>query len=204
MSLSGKSILHLELDERRSFSPDRQVSIFTHSHFHRLIARRWDVGGGFTYQSSSIGQLYVPEYRPFLEASFSFVQKQLFQLSLRYRLDNRFIHHNSGTELSAGYNFIQRHRFRIQGSYHHTFSESFNCTFRLANETMINSSQGDRIFDQMRNYGGVEVQLTKPMSIESGYVHIYQSRGATDFQIRNVWRTTLYYRFSPRKNRGVT
>ena len=114
-SLTPKWVLHTELDERRLLNPDRQAQFFIHTHLHYLLSPKLDFGAGFNHNlSKSRTNVTIPEWRPWQEVNFNATPTSKVKLSFRYRLDERFIHHSSATQLEDGYQFVLRHRMRVQ------------------------------------------------------------------------------------------
>ena len=202
--LSSKYILHLEVDERRFFNPNLQSQLFTHAHLHRKILKGLDAGVGLTYattNSNKNNNLVVPEWRPFQELSFTQLLFKKVQGQLRYRVDERYIHNNNGIGLIEGYNFILRHRFRLQFVLPlKKFESDRSLILKVADEIMLNSTTNANTFDQNRVYAGVEWQFSKKWSGELGYLNQYQSAPANEYFDRDIIRYTLYHRLSLVKN----
>lgn len=201
--LSPKYTLHVEVDERRFFNPDLQSQLFSHAHLHRKILKAFDVGVGFTQantNSNKNNNLVVPEWRLFQEVSFTQLLVKKVQGQLRYRVEERYIHNSNALELMDGYNFILRHRFRLQFVLPlKKFKSGRSFILKLSDEIMLNSTANAKAFDQNRIYGGIEWQFSKKWSSELGYLNQYQSAPANDFD-RDIIRYTLYHRLSLVKN----
>ncbi len=198
--LSSKYTLHVELDERRLIEPAIQFQFFAHAHLHRRFSKWADVAAGFTYASTNSSKnpsLAVPEIRSFQEVNLSKQVAKEFQLQLRYRLDERFVHNNNKLELQDGYNFFLRHRFRLQASMTIKKFESGKTVIgKLSDEIMFNQgSAAPNSFDQNRAYAGVEFQFNKKWAVEFGYLNQYQSSG-NDYFARDIMRWTVFHRLS--------
>jgi len=196
--LSEQFTLHTEIDNRRYLNPSQQSQFFTHIHLHDRIKPWLDVALGFNFNLTRLPtntSLSVPELRPWQEINLLSNAKRKWQFLFRYRLDERFIHNNNAVELTNGYHFNLRHRFRIMVST--TLAEFKNkgiLSLKLYNEIMLNTGDVPRTFDQNRLSGSLEYQFNKRWSIESGYINILQPKSDTEYYDRNVIRTTLYHR----------
>lgn len=191
-------ILHTEVDTRRYFSDSRQSQFFTHIHLHRRLKPWLDVALGFNYnftQQPADPKLKVPELRPWQEITLFSTNKSQWPFLFRYRLDERFIHNNTKDELTDGYHFNLRHRFRVGVSTElANFNDKSNLTLRFYDEVMINTGDVPRAFDQNRISASLEYQFNKRWSVESGYINILQPRTDTEYYDRHVIRTTFFYR----------
>ena len=202
--LSTKYTLHVEVDERRFVNPDLQSQFFIHAHLHREISKNLDTGVGLTYANTNSNKnntLVVPEWRPFLEVSFTQLLFKKIQGQLRYRVDERYIRNNTVLGLADGYNFILRHRFRLQFVMPlKKFESDRSLMLKVADEIMLNSTGNANTFDQNRIYVGVEWQFCKKWSGEFGYFNLYQTASANEYFDRDILRFTLYHRLSLVKN----
>lgn len=199
--LSSKYTLHFEVDERRQINPNLQFQLFSHIHLHRRFSKLIDVAAGFTYattNSSKNPNLAVPELRPFQEINLSKPFSKKIQLQFRYRFEQRFVHNNDRIELTEGYNFFFRHRFRLQASMTlKKFENGKTIIAKLSNEIMLNQGSGAaNSFDQNRIYLGAEFQFNKKWSIELGYLNLYQSASDNNYFARDIMRCTMYHRLS--------
>lgn len=195
--VSDRLMLHTEIDNRRYFNPSRQSQFFTHIHLHNRIKPWLDVAAGFNFNLTKFPttSLSVPELRPWQEINLLSDAKRKWQFLFRYRLDERFIHNNNTVELTDGYHFNLRHRFRIMVSTTLAkFKNKSVLSLKLYNEIMLNTGDVPRTFDQNRLSGSLEYQFNKRWSIESGYINILQSKYDTEYYDRNVIRTTLHHR----------
>ncbi|MFM9839701.1 MAG: DUF2490 domain-containing protein [Cyclobacteriaceae bacterium] len=199
--LSSKYTLHFEVDERRQINPDIQFQLFAHAHLHRRFSKLIDVAAGFTYattNSSKNPNLAVPEFRPFQEINFSQPISKKIQLQFRYRFDQRFIRNNDKIELTDGYTFSFRHRFRLQCSMTVKKYESGKTIIvKLSDEIMLSQgSNAPNSFDQNRVYAGVEFQFNKKWAVELGYLNQYQSASGNNYFARDIMRWTVFHRLS--------
>ena len=70
-------------------------------------------------------------------------------------------------------------------------------TLRVADEIMFNHT--GNTFDQNRIYVSAEFYLTKKLSLEPGYIYIFQQRfGTEEFFERQVARLSLFHRIALR------
>lgn len=203
----GKNfVLHGELDERRFVNPDRQAQFFTHVHLHKKF-KQWDVAIGFNYNltnSNKNWNLAVPEYRPWQEINWiQNLRKSGFQV--RYRTEQRFVHHNDNVVLTDGYRFAWRHRFRLLLSVPVMKKPDRSLALKLSEEIMLNTTTGVRTFDQNRIFISLEKALSPKVSLEIGYLNLLQPGATDDYYDRHVIRTTLHHRIdliSPKQKAG--
>jgi hypothetical protein len=191
--------LHTEVDERLRIDPWNQSQFFVHLHLHYRIKPWLDLAAGMNYNVTTIStanqSLDVPEWRPWQEASIFKTLGEDLLFQFRYRLDERFIHHNDKQILQDGYHFNWRHRFRIQFSKPIArLFEQRTITFKISDEVMLNSGDVIRTFDQNRAFGAFEFELNKNWSIESGYLFLIQQISDNTFSERHIVRTTVYHR----------
>ena len=199
-SLTPKWVLHTELDERRLLNPDRQAQFFIHTHLHYLLSPKLDFGAGFNHNlSKSRTNVTIPEWRPWQEVNFNATPTSKVKLSFRYRLDERFIHHSSATQLEDGYQFVLRHRMRVQVM--HRTGKNEHVTLKLSNELMLNTSPVLDTFDQNRIFGAVEFKLSNSLSLETGYLHQVTRRNGLSTTF-HILRTTLYHRIQHRPTKS--
>jgi Protein of unknown function (DUF2490) len=200
--INKKFTLHTEIDNRRYLNPSQQSQFFTHLHLHNLIKPWLDVALGFNFNLTRLpsnNSLSVPELRPWQEINVFSNATRKWQFLLRYRLDERFIHNYNTIELSNGYRFNLRHRFRVMASTRLArFKNKSLLSLKLYNEIMLNTGDVPRAFDQNRLSGSLEYQFNQRWSIESGYINILQPKTDTEYYDRHVIRTTLYHRIGGR------
>jgi Protein of unknown function (DUF2490) len=195
-SLTPKWIWHNEIDERRLLNPDRQAQFFIHTHIHYLPSTKLDFAFGFNHNlSKNRTNITVPEWRPWQEVNFNATPTSKIKLSFRYRLDERFIQHSSAHQLEDGYQFVLRHRIRIQAM--HRIGKNEQVTVKLSNELMLNTSPVLDTFDQNRIFGAIEFKLTKNLSLETGYLNQLIRRNGESATF-HILRTTLYHRLQRR------
>ncbi|MBC7745450.1 MAG: DUF2490 domain-containing protein, partial [Flavobacterium sp.] len=142
--------------------------------------------------------LVVPEKRLVQEINLSNPLSNRFTLQQRFRIDERFIRKNNGSDLLDGYAFNFRFRYKLQANYKINKEEAKNVTtLKFSDELMINAGSGIiyNQFDQNRIYAGLEQGIIKNISAELGYLHWFQQR-ATDNQFfdRDIIRLTLHHK----------
>ncbi len=205
--LNEKFVLHLEVDERKLLNPLRQFQFFTHLHLHYRLKPWLDVAAGtsYIYTNSTVNiSLAVPELRLWQEASIIKDINKQWQFQFRYRLDERFIHHNDKIVLTEGYGFNWRHRFRIQFSRPIAqFKNNSILIIKLSDELMLNSGDVPRPFDQNRFYASLEIKLSERWSIESGYLNLIQPKTESEYFMRNIVRSTVYHRMDARRRNKI-
>jgi hypothetical protein len=166
-----------------------------HSRLHYKIPH-WDFAGGLSLSWQYAGTPERPvshatqEFRPVLEASYEIpVRKAL--LSQRIRLDNRFFEEDKLTTDLFNTTYVARFRYRLQVRLPLTQSNKVN--LRIADEVMVNAREN--FFDQNRVYVTSEYIITKHLSMEAGYIYIYQQRfRTTNFVERHVLRFSILHK----------
>lgn len=185
--------LHAEIDERRFVNPDRQAQFFTHLHVHKKLNPGWEFALGFNYNltnSNSNPSLAVPELRPWQELTRTEKIRQS-TIQFRYRTEQRFVHHSNSSDLTDGYRFAWRHRFRVQWSRPLPTLQS---QLKLSNEVMLNSTSGIKRFDQNRVFVALEKAVSQRVSVEIGYLNLWQSKTSDGYFDRHIIRATVYHR----------
>jgi hypothetical protein len=209
LTLNDKWVWHNEIEDRRFMERNRQHHLIIHSRMHYKIRQNLDVALGLTYSlqdpqdPNSSSELTVPEIRPVQEINYTIPVSKRLAIQQRLRIDERFIHKNNGQELTDGYDFNVRFRYRLQANLR-LDKENIKhpVTLKVSNEIMFNA--GSNIvynqFDQNRVYGGIERVFNKNLSAELGYLHWYQQRPLNNqFFERNIIRLTLYHRLKLHK-----
>ncbi len=203
-TLSKKLTLHTEFDTRRYMNLSKQSQFFTHIHIHRQFKPWLDAAVGFNYNSSkpaSNPDLTVPELRPWFEFSLLSTENKKWMYLFRYRQDERFIHNNDRVQLTDGYRFTMRHRFRVMTRASlATFKNGDKLQMRLYDELMVNTVNAPRSFDQNRFSVSFTYLFDKHWSLETGYINILQQRSDGEYFFRHVIRTTLYHRIDLTRN----
>lgn len=182
-----------EFDNRRFFGENQQLQFITHTHLHRKIGKntsRRDMEGslGFTFSEVWQGDLPVPELRPFQEFYTFNKLSNKWRLSHRFRTEQRWFHNYIGEKLTSGFNF--KFRFRYMSRLEYRFSDKV--LMKGNAEVMYHHDD----FDQYRYYGGLEYKFFKNLSIEAGYLKVYQKRANNKgYFDRDNLRVTIYKDF---------
>jgi len=170
-----------------------------HSRLHYKLGK-WDFGGGLTFswiyaQKPENGYDHsTAEVRPVVEASYEVPIGKIF-LQNRIRIDNRFIEESQDQSVWEESFYVFRIRYRILTRIPLKVNDEGVSTImlRLSEEIMFNNKENT--FDQNRVYVSGEFYLSKALTLELGYIFIYQQRFSTDeFYSRNVIRFSLMHR----------
>jgi Protein of unknown function (DUF2490) len=119
LKINEKLNWHNEFDNRTFFKNNKHNQFIINSILHNKLSKKIDVAFGLTYslQEQQIpnvkSTLTVLEIRPLQEITFSSFLTKKITLQQRFRIEERFIHQNNGTELLDGYNFNFRFRYII-------------------------------------------------------------------------------------------
>ncbi len=195
---------HNEFEDRRFFEHHQQHHFIVHSRLHRQISSNANVALGLTYSLQSphdpnaTAKLVVPEIRPVQEFNYSHAVTPKLTIQHRLRIDERFIRKNDRKVLLDGYDFNVRCRYRLQASYQLRDEKAkMPTTIKVSDELMINAGNTilDNQFDQNRIYIGIEQGLHPNLSIELGYLYLYQQRASGyEFFDRDIIRFTIYHK----------
>ena len=195
VKLNDKWSWQTEAENRRFLGKNQALQFIAQTHIHRKLsnhafARNVTTEGalGFTYSAVWKNGLVVPEWRIFQELSaFQHLSQQL-RLSHRLRIEERWFHNASKTELTEGYYFKQRFRYRAQLDWQ--FSEKW--VLKINDELMYNYNN----FDQNQTYAGIEYKFRKDCSIELGYLKMLQKRSNNaGYLSRDNVRLTIFKDF---------
>jgi hypothetical protein len=205
LNLSESIYWSNEIDNRRFINPGSEQQFITHSVFH-CRKNRWDLGAGITLswmysaKAKDLVTHATMEVRPAAEANYEIPLKK-WSLQQRFRIDNRFIEQNKLEDVFEGSVYVMRFRYRVQAKIPiRKDGVATGSSIRLADEIMLNDRKNT--FDQNRVYFTFERPVGKRISLEAGYVFIYQQRlGKKEFQERHVMRFSIIHRIGlPKRN----
>lgn len=188
VKLNDKWTFQIQADNRRFFGENQQLQFITHADIHRKFGKYTEGSLGFTFSEVWQGSLPVPELRPFQE--FYIFQKLTSKLRLSHRLrtEQRWFHNYQGAALTEGYNFKFRFRYMPRLDY------KLNEKWALKANAELMYHQDD--FDQYRYYSGVEYKILKDLSLELGYLKVYQKRANNKgYYDRDNLRVTVFKDF---------
>jgi|GEM_PF-722881 len=200
---SEKLYWNNELDNRRFFAPDVQHQLIFHSRLHYKI-KKFDYGAGLTvswaYAQFPEEPVAHPtmEIRPVVEVTHeNKIRNWIIQN--RVRLDNRFFEADKNENILEHSRYTARLRYRFQLRIPLLQKDgSMLAGMRIADEVMLNHRQNT--FDQNRVYVSLDLHLSKKISLETGYIYIYQQRfGTEDFFNRHVLRFSVLHKIPARK-----
>jgi Protein of unknown function (DUF2490) len=190
VKINDKWAWQTEADNRRFFdnATQPQLQFIAHTHLHRKFGKYTEGSLGFTFSDVWQGNLPVPELRPFQEFYiFQNLSKKL-RLSHRFRTEQRWFHNYKTDVLSEGYNFKFRFRYMPRLDY------KLKGKWALKANVEVMYHHDD--FDQNRYYGSVTYQILKDLSVEMGYLKVYQKRANNKgYYDRDNLRVTLYKDF---------
>lgn len=179
----------IEADNRRFFGESQQLQFIAHTHFHRQLGKHTEGSVGFTYSDVWQGNLAVPELRPFQEFYFFNKINGKGHITHRLRTEQRWFHNYKNDALTEGYDFKFRFRYMLRFDYR--VSEKW--ILKANDEIMYHHDD----FDQNRYYGGVEYKFKKDLSLEVGYLNVYQKRANNKgYFDRDNLRVTIYKDFN--------
>jgi len=191
-----------EVDNRRFFGKDVQNQFIFHSRLH-YKKNSWDFGGGITAswifaQKPENGYTHAAiELRPVVEASHE-LRLGSVGIQNRARIDNRFLEEDPDKSIFDASTYVLRFRYRLQGRIPLRKNEEDVSVIilRVADEIMLNHTKNT--FDQHRIYVSTDFLISKALTVELGYIYIYQQRFGSDneFFERNVIRFSLMHKIS--------
>jgi hypothetical protein len=198
LNITPKFYLNNEIDNRRFFHPDVENQFIIHSRLH-YVKDRWNFSAGLSFswiyaQIPENGYSHsTAEVRPVIEGAYEFpVRKVLIQQ--RVRIDNRFIEESQDQSVWENSFYVFRFRYRLQARIPLKANDDGATTIslRLSDEIMLNNKKNT--FDQNRIYVSTEFVLNKKLTLETGYIFIYQQRfGTEDFFSRHVLRFSIIH-----------
>jgi len=201
LQFNESHFLVTELHERRFTERYTEHQRIIRSHYHFKLNNNWEVAPGFAYflqyphNPKSSSNLIVPELRPFLQINAKQKLNELFSLNHQYIAEWRFFRNSNGLELTDGYNNNFRFRYRIGIDVSLFKSEKHPVKLKIQDEIHINAGKNILYnrFDQNRIYAGLNYELNKNLSIETGYLNWYQQTASgVDFYNRNIIRFSIF------------
>jgi hypothetical protein len=207
LELSKRFSLETEVEERRFVDPWAQHQLLFRSVLQYKLPQNWQVGAGFTYflQSPqdplSTSDLVVPELRPHQELNYRLKFDDRWKMRQRFKLEERFVHNVSEGELTDGYLFNFRFRFKTDLIYSLLKNNDKEDRLLLiaSDEFMFNAGKQIvyNVFDQNRVYGGMRWVPSETFGLEAGYLWWYQQRAnGKSFYSRDILRITIYHNIS--------
>jgi Protein of unknown function (DUF2490) len=204
LTLSQKWAWHNEVDNRTFFENNRHQHLIAHTRVHYALGPRTSLAWGLTYSLQDVqspqapATASVPEWRPVQEISHMHPLAKRWQLHHRFRIDERFFRNSQNGQLTEGYRFNWRFRYRIQLSYQLIPLQPSGqyLTAKVSDELMLNAGREiNQHFDQNRVYAALEYGLSASFAAEVGYLWWYQQRlGNLEVYDREILRLTLYHR----------
>lgn len=195
----------VEIDDRRFFKDNRQANwVLPRITVIRKLGAGWNIGAGFTYYTTTnpadpekAATLTVPELRPHEELNYS---QKIGKLGIkqRFKLEQRWTHNSTATELTHGYSFKGRFRYQFQLDYRLITSAtgSGSLSAKTSDEILLNLGHSvvNNTFDQNRFYVALNYELSKAFQVELGYMDYFQQRSSgNQYYQRDIARLTIYH-----------
>jgi Protein of unknown function (DUF2490) len=189
VKVDDKWSVQAETDYRRFTNPDIAWQNYSQMRLHYRFHKNWETVAGLGYAIVWQGNLAVPEWRPYQDLQYFQPFKNDWQLAIRGRIEERFIHNFLKTELTEGFGFRLRPRVRVQ------LSKKFNdkWTARLSEELLIHTDEG---FNQSQTWLSIEYQLKHGMSLDLGYMKAFVKRNPEGYFDRDNLRFSLIKNFN--------
>lgn len=186
--------LSAEMQERINLNPYRQSQMFLKSQLSFEAFKDFTFANGLSYYlNTPIDQglsesFKVPEIR--LNHDFKYNQSmKSVELGHRIRMEERFIRNRMGDTLLKGSRFVERISYLLSLEYKLPGSKKHDLYFKLSDAIFVNAGNGmvHTAFDQNRFYAGLNYQLVKNLTIELGYINLYQQRlSGVEYLNRNI------------------
>lgn len=202
--ISPKWNLNTEFQERIFLDPVRQSQLFGKLQVNFSPLKDLTLGNAFAYYLNSPGDpefassFKVPEIRLNHDLGYKHKFKNLI-LGHRYRMEERFIKKRLNDALIEGYRFVERLSYTVslECNLLKSKSKDHNLSLKLSDGIFINSNSGIiyNTFDQNRFYAALNYQLIKNMSVELGYINLFQQRISGDEYLnRNIASLAINHR----------
>ena len=202
LQLSPKWSVTSDIGLRNYLDNGHQSQFLMRSKINYELGQNWNAGIGFAYfetttsDPTSTSTLRVPELRPFQE----FNNKQKFNkitFSHRFRIEERYLRKTVNDKLIDKYNFNFRFRYQFGFDYnlYKSKDNKQSLNLKLANELMVNAGKNivSNLFDQNRIYAGLNYQPINNLSIELGYMNLFQEKSSgTQFNQGNIIRLSIF------------
>lgn len=191
---SPKLSLSAEIQERISFDPYRQSQMFVKSQMSYEAFKDFTFANGIAYYLNTpidpdISKSFkVPEIRLNHDFKYSHDLRSL-ELGHRIRMEERFIKKRLGDSLLSGSRFVERISYLLSLEYKLRDSKHHDLYLKLSDSVYMNAgkSMAHNTFDQNRFYAGLNYQLLKNLTVEVGYINLYQQRiSRLEYLNRNI------------------
>jgi hypothetical protein len=189
VKVDDKWSVQAETDYRRFTNPDRVWQSYSQMRLHYRFHKNWETVAGLGYAVVWQGDLAIPEWRPYQDLQYFQPLKNGWQLAYRGRIEERFLHNASKTELIEGFGFRVRTRVRVQ------VSKKFNdkWTAKLSEELLYHTDDG---FNQSQTWLTLEYQLKHGVSLDLGYMKAIIKRNPEGYFDRDNLRFSLIKNFN--------
>ncbi|MGB4399396.1 MAG: DUF2490 domain-containing protein [Daejeonella sp.] len=187
VQISPRWSIMSDVQERIFLKPVKQNQLSLRTQVNYILGHNWTAAGGTSYvlthpiDPSSFSTLVIPEVR--LNQDINYKQKFTnFSVGHRYRMEERFIKKSINDSLTEGYKFIERLSYTLSFEYKLVNSKNNVRTLILkaTDGIFINAKKhiAYTTFDQNRFYTGLNYQMYKNVTIEMGYINIFQRRNS--------------------------
>lgn len=213
LKLSNKSSLVTDIQERVFTKPEfSQHQFLFRPTFYRSIGNNWDAGAGlslFLHDPQFFpvtARLTVPEIRPNIDLIYRQKTNGGLSLTHRYRFEARFFHNVKNNELDGGFLFTNfRFRYLLNAEYPVLKDKENKPVLKAKMFDEIHFNFGKKVvsnsFDQNRLYAGLVWEVSAPVSLELGYLHIFQELPTgKDYFSRNIIRFAVNHRIDISKH----
>lgn len=194
--VSPKWSIMSDVQERNFITPIKQNQLSLRTQVQYNLGHDWTAAGGTSYvltragDPTSLSTLVIPEIR--INQDLNYKQKfSSFSFGHRYRMEERFIRKTMNDTLIEGHKFIERLSYTLSFEFNLLRSKNKfrSLAFKASDGIFINASKQIvyNTFDQNRFYTGLNYQMYKNISIEMGYINIFQQRSSgNEFYNRNI------------------
>ncbi len=196
LELSKRWALSLDLQERIYTDPVKQSQMFCKLQLGFDAFKKFNFGNGIAYYLNSPGDpefsssLKVPEIRLNHDLGFSHKLRSI-HFNHRYRMEERFIRKKLDESLIDGYRFLERisYMLSVECKLLNSKKHEHDVYLKLSDGIYVNTHHGIfyNSFDQNRFYAALNYQMVKNLTVELGYINLYQQRiSGVEYLSRNI------------------
>jgi hypothetical protein len=150
---------------------------------------------GFPNDPKASPRLLIPEWRACVDMTFRQKFGKVVSVAHRYVFENRFTHNATSKDLTDGYKYSARFRYRAQFDFLLWKKKNQSLKFILSDEIMLQAGKGIvyNVFDQNRAYAALNYEPLKWLAFEAGYLNLFQQRSTgKDFYNRHIFRFSVF------------
>ena len=214
IKINERFTIQTDVQERHYVQPIKQHQWLIRTELRTTIKPNIDFGTGLAFflsntDISTTKAVEVPEVRPHIEIN----QKQPFKrvtIAHRYKLEARFFQKTNINGLENGFKFNCM-RFRYQFALDIQLNKPKNnhhaLKLKLIEEVMLNFGKAIKYntFDQNRAYILLQYAPIPALTIEAGYLNVFQQRSTGDkYNNRNTFKIGIIHNINLSKRQKTS